>query len=288
MTLLYLRSTVLLEVPVTRTTARPWAVPGLSPGGPGTATAALDPAWSSWTGPHGGLLAALLLRTGQTLSPQDQEPQALTVQFLAATGGDTALLAAEVVRSGRSSSVVAATLRDRDGALTTTATLTSGRRRAGATWAGVPAPAVPDPDDLGPLELPVELVPFGQHLEYRPVGAHPLSGGATPSLLCWVRLRDGGNYDAAALALLVDVLPPALYGATTTPVPVPTVELSVLLSGAPTASGWVLTRTATRSAQDGWCVDDVEVWDGAGRLLAQSRQLRRVLGDLPLPGGSAA
>ena len=44
----------------------------------------------------------------------------------------------------------------------------------------------------------------------------------------------------------------------------------------------MLTRIATRTAGDGWCVEDSEVWTPEGRLLAQSRQTRRVLGELLL------
>lgn len=271
------------------TTLAPWQVPGLDLDGAGGGTAVLDPAWRSWTGPHGGLLAALLLRTAASLAPPDQRARALTAQFLAATPGDTAALSAEVLRRSGSSSVVAAHLRDAAGQVTTTAVLTSGRPRSSPTvHDAVPAPAAPPPDDLAPVHLPVELVPFGQQLDFRPVGAHPLSGGASPELLCWVRLREGGSYGPDALAVLVDVLPPALYGATTSPVPVPTVELSLVLSDAPPAEGWVLTRTATRTAEGGWCVDDVEVWDARGRLLAQCRQLRRVLGDLVLSGRASS
>lgn len=140
--------------------------------------------------------------------------------------------------------------------------------------------------DCPPLVLPVELVPFSQHLDYRAAGPLPLSGSGRAELLAWVRLRPSAGlaepYDAATLVVLTDVMPPALYGASAGPVPVPTVELSVVLQDVPPASGWVLTRIATRTAADGWCVDDSEVWDADGRLLVQARQVRRVLGDLVL------
>jgi hypothetical protein len=35
----------------------------------------------------------------------------------------------------------------------------------------------------------------------------------------------------------------------------------------------------------GWSVDEGELWSSAGRLLAQTRQLRRVLGRLRVPVG---
>jgi hypothetical protein len=130
------------------------------------------------------------------------------------------------------------------------------------------------------------MVPFSANVEFRPVtDALPLGGGPVAELVAWVRLVDGGPLDSAALTVLADAMPPALYGATTVPVPVPTVEMSVSYASGldeQPLRGWVLNRIATRSAADGWCVDDSELWAPDGRLLVQSRQTRRVLGDLVL------
>lgn len=79
--------------------------------------------------------------------------------------------------------------------------------------------------------------------------------------------------------VLVDAMPPALYVGTANPVVVPTVDLAVSFAEAPAAWGWVLLRISTRTAAGGWCVDDTEVWDRAGRLLVQGRQTRRILGE---------
>ncbi len=260
----------------------PWAeaLPEFTREAPGRCRAKLDRSWWSWSGPHGGLLAALLLRTAGELAGPDRVPRALSVQFLTAPPEGQVELTAEVLRDGGSSSVVRATL-VAAGETTTTATLTSARHRARAgTYSMVPAPNVPGPADCASMQLPVEAVPFSGHLDYRPATPGlPLSGGDVAELVAWVRLKDGGSYDPAALVVLTDVMPPALYAATTVPVPIPTVELSVVLHHGPHATGWVLTRIATRTSADGWCVDDSEVWDADGRLLAQARQVRRLLGD---------
>ena len=161
----------------------------------------------------------------------------------------------------------------------------SGRARGGgAPYAAVPLPAVPGPEQCAPLALPVEMVPYGQHLEHRPATpALPLTPGPLAELVAWVRLRADDPLDAAALTVLADAMPPALYAITATPVAVPTVELSLAyasgLDEAP-RRGWVLVRISTRSAADGWCVDDSEVWAPDGMLLVQARQTRRVLGDV--------
>ena len=248
---------------------------------PGRARAVLDRGWWSWAGPHGGLLGALLLRTSQQLAG-DREPRAITVHYFSAPPEGPVEVSAALLREGGSSAVVRADLHTPDGTLAATAVLTSGRaaRRPTASYDVLAPPPAPPPGQCEPLEIPPELVPFTGQFSYRLVGPAPLSGGDHAELVAWVRLRTDEPYDPAALVVLTDVLPPALYGATAAPVPVPTVELHVVLAGRPPVQGWVLTRIATRTAGDGWCVDDSEVWSPDGRLLAQARQVRRVLGEL--------
>jgi acyl-CoA thioesterase len=55
-----------------------------------------------------------------------------------------------------------------------------------------------------------------------------------------------------------------------------TVELTVYLRARP-APGWLAYRMATRYLADGYFEEDAEIWDSAGRLVAQSRQLGLVL-----------
>ena len=119
-------------------------------------------------------------------------------------------------------------------------------------------------------------MPFTHSLEVRRVGPGPVEGGEVPELLAWVRWADASRpMDAAALVVMADALPPALYGIATVPVPVPTVDLTVTLQAEPPVTGWTLQRIRTRTAADGWCVDDSDVWAPDGRLLAQARQTRR-------------
>lgn len=252
----------------------------------GRSSAHLDRSWWSWAGPQGGLLAALALRAASALAG-DRAPRSLSAQFLRPLPEGPVGLRAQVVREGGTSSTVTSALLAADGLPALTATLTSGRARGGGTpYAAVPPPTAPAPQDCEPLELPRDLVPFGQHLEVRPADWRlPFGGGGVAVLTAWVRLRSQEPAGAAALTVLADAMPPALYGAVRVPVAVPTVDLQVSyasgLDEAPVA-GWLLARIATRSAQDGWCVDDSEVWGPDGRLLVQARQTRRVLGDLDL------
>ena len=246
----------------------------------------VDPSWWAWTGPHGGALAGHLLRACSREAGQGRSPRALTVQLLRAVGDGPVETTTELVREGAAASVVTAQLRGADGKLSALATLTSGHARGGGEpYAGVPMPEVAAPLDCPLAPPPAELVPFTQHLDFRLAAGPPALGvpGERPELVLWVRLRSDDPLDAARLAVLADAVPPALYAVARVPVPVPTVELSLSfapgLDEAP-GRGWVLVRIATRSAADGWCVDDSEVWAPDGRLLVQARQTRRVLGEL--------
>lgn len=245
----------------------------------------LDRSWWSWAGPHGGLLAALALRSAGRLAGAGRTARALSAQLLRTVDDAPLHASAELVREGGSSSTVASALRDDEGALVVTAVLTSGRARwSGVPYAAVPMPSVAGPESCDRLVLPADLVPFSARLEFRPATpALPLTPGPLAELVAWVRFHDDEPLDAAALTVVADAMPPALYAVTATPVPVPTVELTASyaagLDEAP-LRGWVLVRIATRTAGDGWAVDDSDVWAPDGRLLVQSRQTRRVLGEL--------
>lgn len=241
---------------------------------------AIDPSWGSWTGLHGGYVASRWLATAAATTPPGHRPIAASVSFLAPLSGGEPEVRTRPVRTGASSSVVTGELGDLD-APALTGVLTAATTGSGPTSLHVAVPDVPAPGEVPTVELPTEMVPFVQHIEYRPVGALPFSGAATAELGAWMRLRDGRPVDAAALMILADGLPPALYATVPAPLVVPSVDLQVVFSGEQPAGGWVFGQIRTRNAWSGWCVDDSDVWSEDGRLLAQARQTRRVLDGAP-------
>ena len=242
----------------------------------------LDRTWWSFAGPHGGRLAALALAAAAPLT-SEMEPRSLSAQYLRPAPEGQVQVDAELLRAGRSTAMSAVRLAGSDGRTALVATVTAGSTAAsGHAYDGVPMPDVAGPGDCAEQSPPVDFVPFSQHLEFRPVGeGQAFAGGEVPELMAWLRLRSGGPVDAEALTVLVDALPPALYAVAAVPAAVPTVELSVTYAPQPEPyDGWVLARIRTRTAAGGWCVDDSDVWDVEGRLLAQARQTRLVLGPL--------
>ena len=243
-------------------------------------TRLIERSWWSWMGPQGGYVASCLLRAATPMTPEGHRPRTLSVSFLAPLSEGEVDIRTRPLRVGGSSSVVAGEIGDPDSP-SLVGFVTSAVERPGATSLVVPAPDAPDPDEVPTVEPPVEMAPFVQHVEFRPVGALPLTGGDAAELGGWMRLRDGQPVDAAAATILVDALPPALYATVSVPIAIPTVDMQVVYSGEQPEGGWVFGRIRTRNAWDGWCVEDSDIWSGDGRLLAQARQTRRVLDELP-------
>ncbi|PKV81734.1 acyl-CoA thioesterase [Nocardia fluminea] len=244
--------------------------------------AVVDDSWRGWTGPHGGTLAGLLIDVAQRASSRDYPVRAADVRFLGrpATGAFT-LHATEhtVGRSTTILDVVAA----QDGAPVAAATVTLGKSSATAIPAhhGRPAPVVAAAPDCALFQLPPEIVPVGAHFVIRPAADPlPLSGADEAMMCAWIALDPALPLDAPSLAVLADALPPGLFPLLTAPVAVPTVTLSLHVHADPSHLGDtpVLVRATNVSSGAGWSVDDTDIWDSDGMLLATARQTRRVLG----------
>jgi len=95
-----------------------------------------------------------------------------------------------------------------------------------------------------------------------------------PEMRGYVRLREPRDPDALLLALAVDALPPVVFGLGATGW-APTVELTWHMRAVP-APGPLQVAARCRHVSGGWFDEEAEVWDAAGRLVAQSRQLARV------------
>lgn len=140
-------------------------------------------------------------------------------------------------------------------------------------------PEVSPPEELEPTPRPKELPPFGGHFDYRfALGPPPFSGAEDALTGGWLRLSEDRSLDAALTVALTDSWPPAVFTRSTSPLAVPTLDLTVHLRGAlPRPGDWVLGRFRTRVARAGFLEEDGELWSRDGELLAQSRQLALAL-----------
>ncbi|MEV0359839.1 thioesterase family protein [Nocardia sp. NPDC050697] len=250
--------------------------------GGGRHTARIDATWQGWSGPHGGVVAALLVEVAGRAAAEPLPVRAVDLRFLGRPAIGPMEFAAAVTAVGRNTAVVDVRA-EQGGVAVAAAAVTLGRAVPSEVpaYAGAAAPAVPAPEECAEFALPPEIVPAGAHFEIRPATAVlPLTGAAERELCAWVTLRLAAALpiDAAALAILADALPPALFPVLRAPVAAPTVALSLHLHAEPAPPQPVLVRTVNASTGGGWSVDDTEIRARDGRLLATARQTRRVLG----------
>jgi hypothetical protein len=95
-----------------------------------------------------------------------------------------------------------------------------------------------------------------------------------PEMRGYFSLREEREPDALMLAMAVDGLPPVVFGLGATGW-APTVELTMHMRRVP-APGLLAVAARCRQVSGGWFDEEAEVWDSAGHLVAQSRQIARV------------
>jgi acyl-coenzyme A thioesterase PaaI-like protein len=162
-------------------------------------------------------------------------------------------------------------------------------------WTG-PTPAFPAPEDcveLGPWRGSVAADGAqGYALNVRTlfdpatIGWQSRQPSGEPEIRGYFGLREDRDPDAYLLALAVDGLPPVVFGLGATGW-APTVELTWYMRAVP-APGPLAVAARARHVGGGWFDEEAEVWDAAGHLVAQSRQLARVgRGPLRRPDATA-
>jgi acyl-CoA thioesterase len=239
----------------------------------------VDRTWWSWSGAHGGLLAALLLRHAGTHAPE-LRPRSLYMSLLVPADARPLRCLTEVMRRGGSSAVTRSLLYQGEALVLIGTALLAGEQD-GSVMQACPAPPVPPADECPPEYPPVEVVPFVQHVDFRMAGdARPLGGGPEPVLTAWLRLKEPASSPAEMALVLLDSMPPALYAAMTEPVVAPTADFAVHFADGLATAGlgdWTLIRTQVEQASSGWMVDSIRPWRPDGTLLATARQTRRIL-----------
>ena len=251
----------------------------VSPLGEGLYRAEIQPEWRVER-PNGGYVAAIVLRAVTTeLGDPARPPRSVTIHYLRPPEDGPAEVAVAVERTGRSMSAVSARL-TQEGNVIALALVAAGTDRDGYPLDDAQAPEVPAPEDCPLAPPPPFRIRIREQFEIRhAIGPQPFTAGTEAVTGGWLRLRDTEPTDTHVLVQAADAWVPAVFGVTAERLGVPTVDLTVHLRQAVLADddGWLLVRFRTRLAAAGYLEEDGEIWDRAGRLLAQSRQLAVIL-----------
>lgn len=121
---------------------------------------------------------------------------------------------------------------------------------------------------------------FFPNFEVRFIGdSIPDSSSAVPELLAWVRLRDtDGIRPDVALMATGDSLPPASMAMFASPTPISSMNWTIDLVGPVAAPGWLLLRSSSLAASNGYSFQLMEIWDINGNLVMLSTQTVAIFG----------
>ncbi|GAB2958319.1 thioesterase family protein [Saccharothrix stipae] len=241
--------------------------------GDGRFTAHLTDRWGGAGGrPNGGYLVASCLRALGGVLPHP-DPLVVSAHYLRPGVLGPARVDTEVVRTGRRVSTGEARLTcGHHEVLRVVATYGTA---TGPTHVLGKAPDLPPPDECvdayDGLRLPGATV--ADRVEVRAPQPHGWARGrpsGAPDAEFWMRFADGRPADTASLATLADCAAPAAIELGV--LDAATIELTVQVHARP-AAGWLAARTATRHLAGSHYVEDLELWDTTGQLVAQARQL---------------
>jgi acyl-coenzyme A thioesterase PaaI-like protein len=232
--------------------------------------------WNTPIGtPNGGYLLAVCVRALQQTLPFP-DPLAVSAHYLRPGKPGPVELRAELVRAGRRHATgEARMLQEGKEILRVTGTFTDLAKADGRTVELGAPPDLPDPEGLASVVsgMTIPGATILDQVECRMpekpgwMLGHP---SGDPRWDYWMGFSQPRDPDLVALSFLVDAVAPLVFdiGASSST----TIELTVHLRAHP-APGWLACRGVTRHVTAGYHEEDIEMWDSAGNLVAQSRQL---------------
>lgn len=238
--------------------------------------------WRAGRGPHGGYIAATLLRALiEAVDDDSRTPRSLTIHYTRAPEPGPIEIETTLERQGRSLSTLSA--RISQGGKTTALALAA----FSVPWSSPGADELPMPD-LPPADAERRSTPrlfdgapeFTRHLVMQPrVGAVPFAGSGAPMKVGgWTGLPEPRPIDAPALALFCDAWFPPSFIALDVPAISPTVDLTIhfrrpIEDADVDPAALCLGIFQTQLLHDGLFEEDGVIWAADGTVLAQSRQL---------------
>jgi hypothetical protein len=236
---------------------------------------------------NGGVMVATMLRAVLDTSPLPY-PVATSAHFLRVPLLEPGEVEVTWLKQGRTAATAHAAL-VQDAQIVLDVTVTTGSLPAGPlangdlNWTGEPPklPPIEECVNLGPWRGTVGAVGTAGYAAQVDLRMDPATTGwrrgepsGIPEMRGYFGLREQRDPDAYLLALAVDALPPVVFGLGALGW-APTVELTWHMRAVP-APGPLQVVARSRHVSGGWFDGEAEVWDAAGRLVAQGRQLARV------------
>jgi acyl-CoA thioesterase len=249
--------------------------------------AEVAPDWRAGRGPHGGYLAAMLLRAlVESVADDTRAPRSLTIHYARAPEPGPVRISTVLEREGRSLSTLSARMHQGEELIALVLSAFS------LPWGGpeIDDGRMPEVEPPEPSREGVKLIEHGGPefakrivLQPRMEGRPFADTGQPMEILGWIGLAEPRPIDALSLAFFSDALIPAPFMRLTEFAAVPTIDLTVHFRAQmprkpdPDPRELCLARAQTELIHDGFFVEDGAIWAPDGMLLAQSRQLAIVI-----------
>jgi acyl-CoA thioesterase len=240
--------------------------------------------WRAGRGPHGGYIAAIILRAlRDALAEPERAPRSLTIHYTRAPEPGPVTIRTVLERAGRSLSTLSARM-EQDGRLIAIALAAFS-----VPWSGPEIDDEPMPDVAPPGPLPGHTEPLNPALPpiarrtrlLQRFGGAPFSGERQPMEIGgWLAHAEPRPIDALSLAFFADAVIPAPFMRLDEPNAAPTIDLTVHFRSAlpaESAQELCLLRIRTQLIHEGFFEEDGVIWAPDGSVLAQSRQLALLL-----------
>jgi acyl-CoA thioesterase len=239
-------------------------------------TVEVSPAWDIGGGPNGGYVMALCLAALAEELPHPHPLTATSHYLRPLTSGLPAEIRVESIRHGGGVSTgMAAVHQGGRERVRTLATFTDLRSQRGETIQRLYPPEWPGPD--GCLRRGPDVAAPFRFVEQFDLRIVPdLAHSSATEIGGWIRFADGRDADLLSMPLFADGFPPTVASLGVLGW-VPTIELTVHFRAIP-EPGWLQASFETKVIRDGLFEEDGTLWDLSGLVVAQSRQLAKILG----------
>jgi acyl-CoA thioesterase len=251
--------------------------------------AEVSPNWRAGRGPHGGYLAAILLRALiETVDDAARAPRSMTIHYARAPQPGPVRIHTVLERGGRSLSTLSARM-EQDGKLIALvlAAFSVPWSAAEINDLQMPDVAPPDSDRKTGRLREMGAPPFTRHLVFQPrIGTAPFAASPLPMEVGgWLGLGEERPIEPLLLAFFSDALFPPVFVRLSERAVSPTIDLTVHFRAPMPAAArgpheLCLARFRSGFVHEGFFEEDGVIWAPDGTVLAQSRQLALLM---PVP-----
>ena len=237
--------------------------------------------WMQGRTTYGGLSAALCYSVAREVKPEGMTLRSAQIGFVAPAGGPVKL-SADILRQGKSSCYVSADVRSEQGIATRALFILGAARETNVKITDIPPPPeVALPDDVPSFFSEGRRPNFTTNFNMRlAAGSVPMSGAAEADMTLWMRHRDEDASGMLALLAIGDAPPPAAMATFTDPKMISSMNWSIemLTSDPVTEDRWYLARHVSPQAAEGYCVQNMTMWNTAGEPMMIGRQTVAIFG----------